>query len=455
MKEISGKTIVIVGGARSGVAAAVLLQRMGATVFVTDAGLLSEPSRIVLTEKNIPFEEKGHSDRAKIADFAVVSPGVPDEAPLVQYFFFNGIPVYSEIEVACWFNRSRLTAVTGSNGKTTTTSWLRHLWETAERPALVGGNIGVPVSELVQDTGAEKDLILEVSSFQLDHIETFRPRVSMILNITPDHLNRYQNKFKYYVASKMRIIRNQLPSDFLIYNFDDPVLKEQIGVIGVKPEGPARIPFSLTETLETGAFLRDDQIVIRLNGQEEVLLHKDEVSLRGRHNLANSMAVALAGHLNGIDAQHIRKSLKTFEGVEHRLEQVRILNGVTYINDSKATNVNAVWYALQGIKAPVVLILGGQDKGNNYRELTDQVKKKVHSMIAIGEARAAIREQISRDALYFFEADSMKEAVQIAFRQARKGEVVLLSPACASFDMFQNYEHRGQVFKEAVNALPG
>ena len=455
MKEISGKTIVIVGGARSGVAAAVLLQKMGATVFVTDAGMLSEQSRMVLTEKNIPFEEKGHSDRAKIADFAVVSPGVPDEAPLVQYFFFNDIPVYSEIEVACWFNRSPLTAVTGSNGKTTTTSWLRHLWETAERPALVGGNIGVPVSELVQDTGAEKDLILEVSSFQLDHIETFRPRVSMILNITPDHLNRYQNKFKYYVASKMRIIRNQLPSDFLIYNFDDPVLKEQIGVIGVKPKGPARIPFSLTETLETGAFLRDDQIVIRLNGQEEVVLHKDEVSLRGRHNLANSMAVALAGRLNGIDAQHIRTSLKTFEGVEHRLEQVRILNGVTYINDSKATNVNAVWYALQGIKAPVVLILGGQDKGNNYRELTDQVKKKVHSMIAIGEARAAIREQISRDALYFFEADSMKEAVQIAFRQARKGEVVLLSPACASFDMFQNYEHRGQVFKEAVNALPG
>lgn len=455
MKEISGKTIVIVGGARSGVAAAVLLQKMGASVFVTDAGMLSEQSRAVLTEKNIPFEEKGHSDRAKVADFAVVSPGVPDEAPLVQYFTFNDVPVYSEIEVASWFNKSVLTAVTGSNGKTTTTSWLRHLWETAGRPALVGGNIGVPVSELVHETGPDKDLILEVSSFQLDHIKTFRPRVSIILNITPDHLNRYQNKFKYYVASKMRIIRNQQDSDFLIYNFDDPVLKEQIGIIGVKPKGPKRIPFSLTETLETGAFLRDDQVVIRLNGEEETLLHKDEVSLRGRHNLANSMAVALAGRLNGIEAQHIRKSLKTFEGVEHRLEQVRILNGVTYINDSKATNVNAVWYALQGIKAPVVLILGGQDKGNNYRELTDQVKKKVHSLIAIGEARAAIREQVSRDALYFFEAESMKEAVQIAFRQARKGEVVLLSPACASFDMFKNYEHRGQAFKDAVNALPG
>ncbi|AXJ00345.1 UDP-N-acetylmuramoylalanine--D-glutamate ligase [Cyclonatronum proteinivorum] len=454
MKEISGKSIVIVGGARSGVAASVLLKGMGAKVFVTDAGMLSEQSRQTLIAQQIPFEEGGHSERAKDAEFVVVSPGVPDEAPLIRHFSYTGIPVYSEMEVACWFNKSPLTAVTGSNGKTTTTSWLRHLWETASKQALIAGNIGVPVSDLVLDTAPDKDLILEVSSFQLDNIKTFRPRVSVILNITPDHLNRYQNKFKYYVASKMKIIRNQGETDFLIYNYDDPVLKEQIGGIGVKPKGPARIPFSLAEELETGAFIRDEHIVVRLDGSEEVLMHKDEVSLKGPHNLANSLAVVLAGRLNGVESSHIRESLRTFEGVEHRLEQVRILRGVRYINDSKATNVNAVWYALRGITAPVVLILGGQDKGNNYRELTDQIRKKVHSLIAIGEAKAAIREQISREALYYFEAETMAQAVQQASKQARKGEVVLLSPACASFDMFENYEHRGRAFKEAVMDLP-
>ncbi|MCH8558264.1 MAG: UDP-N-acetylmuramoyl-L-alanine--D-glutamate ligase [Balneolia bacterium] len=453
MKEVKDRNIVIVGGARSGAAAAVLLASKGATTFVTDSGAIAPQQKQMLEAAGVPFEENGHTERAKKADFVVVSPGVPNEAPLISYFDYNDIPVYSELEVACWYSKSRITAVTGSNGKTTSTSWLNHMWKQGGRAALMGGNIGTAVSELVDKTSKEADLILEVSSFQLDRIAGFRPFVSMILNITPDHLNRYQNKFENYVASKMRITKNQQPGDYMIYNYDDPVLKEQVSGIGIRPDGPQLLSFSMLDEVSRGAFIRGQEIVLRLDGTDEPLMGVEEVGLKGKHNLSNSLAVALAGRVNEISKETIRESLMTFEGVEHRLEQVRVLNGVRYINDSKATNVNAVWYALQSIKTPVVLIIGGQDKGNNYRELSDQIKKKVHTVIAIGQAKDAIRAQISRDALYYTEAETLEEAVKLSYKKAKKGETVLLSPACASFDMFESYEHRGKVFKQAVNAL--
>ncbi len=453
MKRIKDRHIVIVGGARSGAAAAVLLASKGAKTFVSDSGAIAPQQKEMLLAAGIGFEENGHTERAKKADLVVVSPGVPNEAPLISFFDYNDIPVYGELEVACWFSKSKITAVTGSNGKTTTTSWLHHMWNRAGRASLMGGNIGTAVSELVPDTSEQADLILEVSSFQLDRIATFRPYVSMILNITPDHLNRYQNKFENYVASKMRIIKNQQPGDYMIYNYDDPVLKEQIAGIGIRPDGPQLLSFSMLDEVSRGAFIRNEEIVLRLDGKDEPLMSVGEVSLKGKHNLSNSLAAALAGRVNEISKESIRESLMTFEGVEHRLEQVRVLNGVRYINDSKATNINAVWYALQSIKTPVVLIIGGQDKGNDYRELSDQIKKKVHTVIAIGQAKEAIRAQISRDALYYEEADSLEAAVKLSFKKAKKGETVLLSPACASFDMFENYEHRGKVFKQAVNAL--
>ncbi len=453
MKNIKDRNIVIVGGARSGTAAAVLLASKGARVFITDIGAIPVHQKNILTHNEIPFEENGHTERARKADFAVVSPGVPDNAPLIRYFASNDIKVYSEIEAACWFSESPVYAVTGSNGKTTTTSWLNHMWKQAARPALVGGNIGTAVSELIPQTSPDATLILEVSSFQLDHIDTFRPKVAALLNITPDHLNRYQNKFEHYIASKMRIMKNQQPDDYLVFNYDDPVLKEQVAGIGVRPDGPQLLPFSLLDEVSRGAFIRGEEIILRLDGKDEPVAGVDEVGLRGNHNLGNSLAAAIMGRINEISLPAIRDSLMRFEGVEHRLEQVRIINGVRYINDSKATNVNAVWYALQSIKSPVVLILGGQDKGNDYKELSEQIKKKVHTLIAIGQAREVIRSQVSRDALYYHEADSLEEAVQLAHRKARKGEAVLLSPACASFDMFDDYEHRGKVFKQAVMAL--
>ncbi|MFW6347288.1 MAG: UDP-N-acetylmuramoyl-L-alanine--D-glutamate ligase [Cyclonatronaceae bacterium] len=452
--DIQGKTIVVVGGARSGIAAAILLHSHGAQVFVSDAGAIAGHQQEALRRAGIAFEQGGHSGRAHKADMVVVSPGVPGEAPLIRHFAARNIPVYSEIEAASWFNRSRTLGITGSNGKTTVTNWLGHLWKTAGQPALVGGNIGTAASSLMEETSAETDLILEISSFQLDHIATFRPDIGVLLNITPDHLNRYKNSFDLYVAAKMKLAMNQTPDDVLVYNYDDPVVRTQIRLLQQHPGPiPRMLPYSLQENLEEGAFVQDDVLTLRLDGRSEALLGRHELALQGRHNCGNALAVALCGRTAGVSNPAIIESLRSFPGVEHRLEQVRVLGGVRYINDSKATNINAVWFALQSLKTPVVLILGGRDKGNDYRELSDQIKNKVQTLIAIGEAKEAIRTQIGRDALYYFEADTLEEAVRLSQKHARKGETVLLSPACASFDMFDSYEHRGRVFKQAVQQL--
>lgn len=451
MRDVAGKYIVIIGAARSGVAAARLLKSKGADVFVSDAGIISDEAKQKLNAAEIPFEENGHSEKARSGDFVVVSPGVPTETELVQMYLNNGKIVVSEIEAASWFSSGKIIAVTGSNGKTTVTSWLSHLWKTAHREHLMAGNIGYAFSESAADQ--KDDVILEVSSFQLDHIHDFKPNVSALLNITPDHLDRYQGDIQKYAASKYRITENQDSKDTFIYYFDDTRTKAHADSLKQKENAPRIWSFSSQREVPEGAFVRDDTIFFKFNNQVEKLMPVNELSLPGLHNLNNGLATALAARAAEIKNEAIRESLASFEGVEHRLEVVRELNGIRFINDSKATNVNAVWYALESFNVPLTLILGGRDKGNDYSELESQLRDKVHTVIAIGESKNRIKAQLENVVPNFMEADSMAEAVRMAYKNAKRGEIVLLSPACSSFDMFDNYEHRGKVFKEEVNKL--
>lgn len=453
MRSLSQVPVVVVGAAKSGLAAARLLKTKGADVFLTDSGTMSDAAKARLTADGIAFEDGGHSDRAFVGEFLVISPGVPTEAPIVQSYLSSGKKVHSEIELASWFEQGRVVAVTGSNGKTTTASWLDHCWSTAKAPHLLAGNIGIAYSDVVGESASHSTSLLEISSFQLDHIDTFRPNVGILLNITPDHLNRYQYKFENYIASKMRMCENQRDGDVFIYWQEDPVVAPLVADLKGKPGAPRFMAFSDESRPEEGIFVRDGQIFFHLNHQEEFLMLVEDLGLRGRHNLHNGLATALAARVSEIKNEFIRESLMRFEGVEHRLENVRTLDGVSYINDSKATNVNAVWYALDSVKNPLVLILGGRDKGNDYSELIPQIHAKVHTIIAIGEGKAAIEAQLKEHVPNFVVAETMEQAVRMGKKAAKRGETVLLSPACASFDMFENYEHRGREFKKYVNQL--
>jgi UDP-N-acetylmuramoylalanine--D-glutamate ligase len=453
MKQVRGTSVVVVGAAKSGVAAARLLARKGAHVFLTDSGDLSAHAREALGAANVPFEEGGHSQAARSGDWLVVSPGVPTEAPLVQDYLRSGRAVLSEIEVGSWYEQGRILAVTGSNGKTTTTSWLDHVWTTAGAPHLLGGNIGIAYCDIVEGSSPGTTSILEVSSFQLDHIDTFRPSVGILLNITPDHLNRYQYQFERYVAAKMRMQENLREGDVFIYWQEDPVVAPLVADLRKRPGAPRFMAFSDQSRPEEGVYVRDGQITFHIENREESLMLVEDVGLRGRHNLHNGLATALAARVSEIRNEFIRDSLMRFEGVEHRLETVRILDGVTWINDSKATNVNAVWYALESMRTPTVVIMGGRDKGNDYAELAGVVKAKVHTIIAIGEGAAAVEAQLGAHVPTLTHAESMDDAVRKARKAAKRGETVLLSPACASFDMFESYEHRGREFKKSVNQL--
>lgn len=450
MMDVAGRNIVIIGAARSGISVALLLHRKGADVFVTDLSSVSDEARARLENEGIAYEENGHSDKAYSGELAVVSPGVPDEAPLVQHYFEKGNRIYSEIEAAAWFCNSPVIAVTGSNGKTTAVEWMADMWRRAGKKVLVAGNIGTAFSEIIPETKPDTTVILEVSSFQLDHIHKFKPEISVLLNITPDHLNRYQNSFERYAASKMRIFSNQDSGDTLIYGYDDPLLRSRFEAEEILPR---LLAFSARTKVDKGAGVADELLMFFENQSQEVLMNKNEVGLPGNHNLSNGLASALAARAFEVENEAIRESLRSFSGVEHRLELVSELDGVRWYNDSKATNVNSVWYALESFNSPLVLIMGGRDKGNDYSELRSLVEEKVHTIIAIGEGRDIIEAQLKDSTQNFFKSESLEEAVALAHGSAKHGEIVLLSPACASFDMFDSYEQRGETFKQLIRHL--
>ncbi len=446
------KRFSILGGARSGLAVAGLLRRNGAEVFLSDRSPAEKmaQARQELERLGIPAEFGGNTRRVLEAEVLVVSPGVPSDAPLVLEAQSRGVKVVSELEVASWFCKARIVAITGTNGKTTTTTLLGRILEDARREVLVAGNIGTAFSQSVEELSATGSAVLEVSSFQLDHIETFRPAVSVLLNITPDHLDRYQHSFERYIASKSRVFENQGVGDVLIYNVDDEVTRR--AVEGRGNTGVTALPFSVQAAVSPGASVRNGVLCIEWHNRTAEVIPTGSISIRGAHNLANAMAAALAARVLDVPVSSVRATLKNFKGVEHRLEFVRELNGVTFVNDSKATNVDSVWYALQSFRQPIVVMLGGRDKGNDYGRLLDLVRKHVKAIVAIGESADKVVRAFT-GIVPVKEATSMEEAVRTAAAAAAKGDVVLLSPACASFDWFDNYEHRGRVFKELVMGL--
>jgi UDP-N-acetylmuramoylalanine--D-glutamate ligase len=449
MIEVKGKKISIVGAARSGIGAAKLVKRLGGIPFVSDFS----PEEILkenlnqLKNENINFEFGGHSDRVYESALMIVSPGVPNDSPVLINARSRGVKLVSEVEFAYHYCKGKIIAITGTNGKTTTTSLCGHVFSTCGYKTHVAGNIGLAFSEVVMDVKEGEFVSLEVSSFQLDLIEKFKPAAALILNITPDHLNRYENSLEKYSKSKQRIYKNQDEKDFLILNKDSKVVMKYLSEHKSKS-----FFFSLNEEQNDGCFYFDGEVVFRLNGKENFRCSRNDINIRGEHNLANAMSVICAAKVFNFDNDRIIKGLQTFESVEHRLELVREINGIKYINDSKATNVDSVWYALKSFDEPILLILGGQDKGNDYDQLKDLIIHKVKKIYAIGSSAEKVFDFFHNDVKVEIEK-SLEDAVKSSSREAKKGDVVLLSPACASFDMFNNYEHRGKVFKEAVAKL--
>jgi UDP-N-acetylmuramoylalanine--D-glutamate ligase len=451
-QEIRNKKVAILGAARSGLAAAKLLKSLGAHVFVSDKESAEKLDAQVSSLKSlqIPFEVSGHTDRVYDCSLMVISPGIPLNAPVVAEAQKRGIDVFSELELASWFCKAPILAVTGSNGKTTTTTLLGKIFERAKRKCVVAGNIGSAFSSFVLDLDKTSTAIIEVSSFQLDHIQSFHPKAAVILNITPDHLDRYGKSFDNYIASKRRVFENQTREDFLIHSFDDPVTSLEVRKHA--SQHVRVLPFSARTKLDEGAYVEKGRVMISVSGKVEEIIDAKDIAIKGLHNLYNSMAAALAARVMGVEGEPIRETLKTFEGVEHRLEFVRQINGVKYVNDSKATNIDSVWYALQSFDEPLIVLIGGRDKGNDYSRLNDLVRQHVKVIVAIGESADKVFESF-RNITKVEKAESMEAAVRRAAEMAAPGEVVLLSPACTSFDWFDNFEHRGRVFKEIVKKL--
>ncbi len=443
--------IVVLGGAESGVGAAVLAKVKGMDVFLSDSGKIKDEYADTLRKWDIPYEEGGHSEeRILAADEVIKSPGIPSTAALVQKIEARGIRIISEIEFAGRYDTAKKICITGSNGKTTTTSLIYHLLIQAGLNAGLGGNIGKSYAYQVA-TEKHDYYVLEISSFQLDNVYDFRPDIAIITNITPDHLDRYGYDMENYVRAKFRITRNLRPEDCFIFDSDDEITVGHLNKIVLKAK---MLPYSQEHEVENGAFVREDKIVVRTE-QEESEIYLKELALGGRHNIYNSMAAALAAKAVNIDNKVIREALSSFKPIEHRLEPVLSIKGVMYINDSKATNVDSAWYALECQKKPVVWIVGGTDKGNDYSVLNELVRNKVKAIVCLGvdnsKIHAAFEEMVG--SANITDAHSAQEAVQAASRFAVSGDVVLLSPCCASFDLFKNYEDRGEQFKTAVKAL--
>lgn len=444
-----GKALVILGAGESGVGTAILGKKEGFEVFVSDKGTVADKYKDVLEHFEISWEEGKHSeDKIMNADLVMKSPGIPDKVPLVKKLVESGIEVISEIEFAARYTKANIIGITGSNGKTTTTMLTNHLLSKAGLNVGMAGNIGDSFAKMVAERDHEH-YVLEISSFQLDGIVDFKPHIAIITNITPDHLDRYEYELDNYIASKFRIAMNQTESDYLIYDADDELINNWLEKHPVKSR---LLPFSLTRKIENGAYMENKKITITINKQQ-FNMPTDIISLEGKHNIKNAMASATVGQLLRIRKETIRDSMQGFQAVPHRLEKVLKIQNVTYINDSKATNVNATFYALESMSAPTIWILGGVDKGNDYTDLYPLVHEKVKAIICLGKDNDKIIGSFGRVVDLMVETQSMREAVRAAYNLAEKGDNVLLSPACASFDLFENYMDRGDQFKEAVRNL--
>ncbi len=441
--------LVILGGGESGVGTAILGKQKGYDVFVSDKGKIKEDYKKVLEHIEIDWEENQHTE-AKIlnADVVMKSPGIPDTVPLVKQLLADGIPILSEIEFASRYTDATLIGITGSNGKTTTTMLTHHLVKDDLPNTGMAGNIGDSYAKMVAEK-AYDHYVLEISSFQLDGVVNFKPKVAVITNITPDHLDRYEYRFENYIASKFRIAMNQDSSDYLIYDADDEVI---VNWLEEHPVQSKLVPFSLRNKQEYGAWLDNETIRIQLE-HKTLKMSTDFLTLEGQHNVKNAMAASLASHLVNVRKETILQSIQSFQGVPHRLEKVLKINHVQYINDSKATNINAAYYALEGIKKPIVWIVGGVDKGNDYPELMPLVREKVKAIICLGVDNTKLMETFGNVVDIMEQTMSMDEAVKMAYKMATRGDTVLLSPACASFDLFDNYEDRGNQFKKAIQKL--
>jgi len=444
-----GGLLVILGGGESGVGTAILGQKKGFDVFVSDKGKIKEKYKDVLSLYGIDWEEEKHTEhRILAADIVMKSPGIPDTVPLVKQLLANGIPVISEIEFASKYTDAKIIGITGSNGKTTTTMLTNHILKSAGLHVGMAGNIGDSFAKMVAD--ADFDCyVLEISSFQLDGILEFRPDIAVIMNITPDHLDRYAYTFENYIASKFRIAMNQTAVDYLIYDADDEVL---VSWLKANPVKAKLMPFSLKETFREGAYLEDNNIIIRTQ-TDTIKMTTDALALEGQHNVKNTMAAATIAKLVNIRKETIRQCITSFQGAPHRLEKVFKINHVQYINDSKATNVNSTYYALDSVKTQTVWIVGGVDKGNDYRSLMPLVREKVKAIVCLGADNTKIKETFGNVVDLVVETYAMEEAVKVAYKIAERGDTVLLSPACASFDLFENYEDRGNQFKNCVKNL--
>ncbi|MDO4215418.1 MAG: UDP-N-acetylmuramoyl-L-alanine--D-glutamate ligase [Bacteroidales bacterium] len=442
------KRLVVLGAGESGAGAAVLAQKKGYEVFVSDMSKIKDKYKELLDKHQIPWEEGTHTEALILnADEVVKSPGIPNNAPMIEKLKALGTPIISEIEFAGRYTNAKMICITGSNGKTTTTSLIYHIFKSAGYNVGLAGNIGQSLALQV----AEKDFdyyIIELSSFQLDNMYDFHANIAILMNITPDHLDRYDFKMQNYVDAKFRIIQNQTEDDAFVFWNDDPIIQQELNKYGIKAK---LCPFA--EIKENGVIAYTDNNKVFFDEPIAFNMEQEELALTGKHNLYNSLAAGITANLSGITKEVVRNGLMTFQGVEHRLEKVATINGATYINDSKATNVNSCFYALQSMKTPTVLILGGKDKGNDYTEIKELVQEKCKALVYMGLHNEKLHDFFDPMGLPVRDVQSMKDAIQACHELAEAGDTVLLSPCCASFDLFKSYEDRGEQFKACVKAL--
>ena len=443
------RRIVILGAAESGVGAAALAKVKGFDVFVSDMGRIKENYKQLLREYDVPWEEGQHSEELILSACEVVkSPGIPEDAPMVQKVRNAGIPVISEIEFAGRYTDAKMICITGSNGKTTTTSLIYHIFQKAGYNVGLAGNIGRSLALQIAEGCTYEYYIIELSSFQLDNMYEFRANIAILLNITPDHFDRYEGSMQKYTDAKMRIVQNQTEEDAFIYWNDDPIISAELRKYGIKAK---KCPFSIIRKEGMIGYIADGQYVIEY--PTPFNMEQESLSLRGKHNMYNSLAAGIAARISGIDDDSLRQSLSDFEGVEHRLQKVARVGGVQYINDSKATNVDACWYALESMTTPTILIIGGKDKGNDYNAIKDLVQKKCAGLVYLGADNTKLHNFFDGMGIPVADTNNMKDCVEACHRMAKPGYTVLLSPCCASFDLFKNMEDRGEQFCEQVRNL--